>query len=86
MLMQSGFDDVRVLAGGAGFYKTYYSKPEQKEFDKEFDQAEAEVREVSEKEIKIFGLLRTAVSGTDYEGQRGVKRHGRGGMHQSFRH
>ena len=54
MLMQSGFDDVRVLAGGAGFYKTYYSKPEQKEFDKEFDQAEAEVREVSEKEIKIL--------------------------------
>lgn len=54
MLMQSGFDDVRVLAGGAGFYKTYYSKQEQKEFDKEFDQAEAEVREVSEKEIKIL--------------------------------
>ena len=54
MLMQSGFDDVRVLAGGAGFYKTYYSKPEQKEFDKELDQTEVEVREVPEKEIKIL--------------------------------
>lgn len=54
MLMQSGFDDVRVLAGGAGFYKTYYSKPERKGFDKELDQAEAEVREVPEKEIKIL--------------------------------
>lgn len=50
ILMQSGFHDVRVLAGGAGFYKTYYCKPEQKGFE----QVKKEVREVPDKEIKIL--------------------------------
>lgn len=50
ILMQSGFHDVRVLAGGAGFYKTYYCKPEQNGFD----QVKKEVREVPDKEIKIL--------------------------------
>lgn len=50
MLMQSGFADVRVLAGGSGFYKTFYYQPEQKEFDR----IQEEVREVTNKEIKIL--------------------------------
>lgn len=50
MLMQNGFHDVRVLAGGSGFYKTFYSKPERKGFA----QIKEEVREVSDKEIKIL--------------------------------
>ncbi len=86
MLMQSGFDDVRVLAGGAGFYKTYYSKPEQKEFDKEFDQAEAEVREVSEKEIKILDCCGLQCPGPIMKVNEALNAMEEGGMHQSFRH
>lgn len=50
ILMQSGFHDVRVLAGGAGLYKTYYCKPERNGFE----QVKEEVREVPDKEIKIL--------------------------------
>lgn len=50
LLMQSGFADVRVLAGGSGFYKTFYFSPQPKVFER----AKEEVNVMPEKEIRIL--------------------------------
>ncbi len=57
ILMQNGFSDVRILAGGTGFYRSYYFKPtnqkkdssenHQEQFEKEIEQ-----QTVSSQEIK----------------------------------
>ena len=44
------------------------------------------MREVSEKEIKILDCCGLQCPGPIMKVNEGVKRHGRGGMHQSFRH